>query len=597
VNAPGTPAREARALALDEAFEAGYALWNRAEAAASAFLVDPHGLGGIHVRSPAGPVRSALLREIRRLSPDLNMVEVPAATPEGKLIGGVSIEGSIRSGTLLAEAGLLSRADGGVLCLHMAERLEPANAGIIATALESGEIEVERSGASRRDPSRFGVLALDEGEGFDAPLPASLAGRLGLFLDLTLIPARLAEGEWEQEPADIAQARGRLHSVSVPDDLVEPIVATAAALAISSLRAPLFCLKLTRALAALAGRDVAGEPDVRTACDLAFAHLASPPPEQEEEAPPPPEDAPQDEPDQDETPEGLPEGKLEDQLIAAVQNAALLGALQDAARAQAQRRAHAEGRSGARSRGGAKGRPDRPRPASGQRQGRIDLLSTLRAAAPWQNIRDRGDGHLRLRPSDLHVKRHRHRAETSVVFVVDASGSAALNRLADVKGAIELLLSECYSRRDHVSLIAFRGEASEMLLAPTRSLTRVRRALAGLPAGGTTPLASALVQAEALTATEMARGRTPLVVILSDGRGNVALDPSNGREAADTDTETAAARLRALGASTLFFDTSRRPSPRARALSDRLGAAYKPLPAARASQTVAADVRDTIGRG
>ncbi|MEM1150302.1 MAG: magnesium chelatase subunit D [Pseudomonadota bacterium] len=586
---------EARRTALDAAYENGLVYWERASLVAAVFLVDPIGLGGIHVRGPAGPVRDIWLREVQRLMPAAApWVIVPAGASQDRLIGGVSIERSLRTGTLSAERGLLSEADGGVAVLRMAERMDAGDAAPIAGALEAGRVRVERSGVSRTDPARFGVIALDEGESAEEAAPENLTERMALTIDMTAIPPRIAT-PLDLRAEQIATARRACTKIDVPDTILEALVHTAAALQINSLRAPLFCLRAAKALAAFAGREAISETDARTACELVYGPLAAPPPPPtDSEAPPPPQDDNTD--DSEDRTTSLPDDLLEDQLIEAVQNAALLGALQSAARADAQRRAHGEGRSGAKTRGGTKGRPDRPRPASGRRKGRIDLLSTLRAAAPWQKLRGRSGSAFKLRASDLHVKHHRHRAESSVIFVVDASGSAALNRIAEVKGAIEVLLSECYARRDFVSLIAFRGQHAETLLAPTRSLTRVRRTLASLPAGGTTPLADGLSTARALADLEITRGRTPLLVILSDGRGNVSLDGSTERDAAMADTEKAARLLRGSGAATLFFDTSRRPAPRARALSDAMDAAYAPLPAAKASQAVATAVRSTIGR-
>ena len=94
--------------------------------------------------------------------------------------------------------------------------------------------------------------------------------------------------------------------------------------------------------------------------------------------------------------------------------------------------------------------------------------------------------------SDLRITRLQQRAATATLFVVDASGSSALHRLAEAKGAVELLLAECYVRRDQVGVIAFRGRGAEVLLPPTRSLVRAKRSLAALPGGGGTPLAAGL---------------------------------------------------------------------------------------------------------
>ena len=132
----------------------------------------------------------------------------------------------------------------------------------------------------------------------------------------------------------------------------------------------------------------------------------------------------------------------------------------------------------------------RGRPA-GVRQGRphagarLHLIETLRAAAPWQKLRRNAmpdaPNDLLVRVEDFRLRRHVERAQTTTIFVLDASGSSALNRLAEAKGAIELLLADCYVRRDRVAVIAFRSRSADLLLPPTRSLTRAKRCLAALP--------------------------------------------------------------------------------------------------------------------
>jgi magnesium chelatase subunit D len=174
--------------------------------------------------------------------------------------------------------------------------------------------------------------------------------------------------------------------------------------------------------------------------------------------------------------------------------------------------------------------------------------------------------------------RFKQQRSTTTVFVVDASGSSALHRLAEAKGAVELLLADCYVRRDRVAVISFRGSGAEVLLPPTRSLARAKRSLAGLPGGGGTPLASALETAHKLAGQIARSGDTPVVVLLTDGRANIARDGSPGRQRANEDALASAAALRALGASSLLLDTSPQPQASAQALAQRLGAAYLPLP-------------------
>jgi len=105
-----------------------------------------------------------------------------------------------------------------------------------------------------------------------------------------------------------------------------------------------------------------------------------------------------------------------------------------------------------------------------------------------------------VRPADIHLSRYETRRDRLLIFTVDASGSAALARLAEAKGAVELLLAQAYARRDQVALVAFRGDGAETLLPPTRSLVQAKRRLAGLPGGGGTPLAAGLLAAGEMAA-------------------------------------------------------------------------------------------------
>jgi magnesium chelatase subunit D len=134
-----------------------------------------------------------------------------------------------------------------------------------------------------------------------------------------------------------------------------------------------------------------------------------------------------------------------------------------------------------------------------------------------------------VRKEDFHVARFRQLGQTTTVFVVDASGSLALNRLAETKGAVELLLADCYVRRDSVAVLAFRGKTAEVLLPPTRSLARAKRSLAGLPGGGGTPLANAIDAAGAMADQIRRKGETPILVLLTDAKANIARDGSPGR--------------------------------------------------------------------
>jgi magnesium chelatase subunit D len=247
-----------------------------------------------------------------------------------------------------------------------------------------------------------------------------------------------------------------------------------------------------------------------------------------------------------------------------------------------------------------RGRPLGARRGAPQGGARLHLIATLRAAAPWQRVRRQllsasgagaGDTpRVLVRADDFHVRRFEQRRTTTTLFAVDASGSSALYRLAEAKGAVELLLAECYVRRDQVAVLTFRGQGAELLLPPTRSLVRAKRSLAALPGGGGTPLAAGIDALLLLASAERRRGHTPVAVLLTDGRGNIARDGATGRAAGEADALTAARGFRLAGLSAVLIDTSPRPQPAAAQLAEAMGARYLALPHADA-RAVSAAVR------
>jgi magnesium chelatase subunit D len=217
-----------------------------------------------------------------------------------------------------------------------------------------------------------------------------------------------------------------------------------------------------------------------------------------------------------------------------------------------------------------RGRPVGARAGSLTGDARLSLLDTLRAAAPWQKLRKTGP------------------ARRIAIFAVDASGSSALNRLAEAKGAIQLLLAECYVQRDEVALLAFRGQAAEILLPPTHALARVRRALAALPGGGPTPLAAGINAGVQLAAAERRKGHQPLLVLLTDGGANIAADGTPGRAAAGRDALAAGKAGRVQNIPTLVVDTAPRRQAFVQQLAADMGGRYLPLPYADANALSAA---------
>ena len=185
-----------------------------------------------------------------------------------------------------------------------------------------------------------------------------------------------------------------------------------------------------------------------------------------------------------------------------------------------------------------------------------------------------------MRREDFRVRRFIERTGTTVHFIVDASGSAAVYRLGEAKGAVELLLAESYARRDRVSLMAFRGKGTEILLPPTRALARAKRVLAALPGGGGTPMAIAIDAAAQQGLATRRSGSAPLVVILSDGRANIARDGTPGRAGAERDAMLAARAFAQFGIPSMFVDTSPRGEPIAKRIAEAMRARYVFLPTA-----------------
>lgn len=537
--------------------------WDRAQAAVTALAVDPAGLRGLWLRARSGPLRDRVVQALAALP--LPQRRLHPGVDDATLYGGVDLSATLANGHLVRAAGLL--ASPAAVILTMAERCPAGLAARLAQVLD--------------DPG-FCLVALDEGAEPDEALAPALADRLALFLDLDGIPA--ADTFPLTLDSDLlTQARARLADVRIDPKAVETLTRLAAAMGIASLRAPLLTLATARALAAWRDEATPSEDTLRHAAELTLAHRGTLPDAAEPETSPPPPEPDQPDSADPETRQSA-DTPPDEMLLDAIRAALPPDLLARLAVARASRAAKGSGGSGDARKGNHRGRPLPPRPGTPGSGKRIDLVSTLRAAAPWQPLRRKtalvDKPGLHIRQSDLRLKRYVETSDRVLIFTVDASGSSALARLAEAKGAVELLLAQAYARRDHVALIAFRGDSAELLLPPTRSLVQTKRRLAGLPGGGGTPLAAGL-QLALLTALQTrARGMTPTIALLTDGRGNIALDGSANRAQAEDDSHRLALGLRNSRVPTLVIDIATRPQPALRDLAARLDAPYLPLPRA-----------------
>jgi len=559
-------------------FEAASAeRWSLALRVVALLAANPAGIGGVLLRARPGPVRDLWAEALGRVA---KVRRLPASADSEALDGGLDLTATLAAGRPVHRTGLLVEAACGVLLVPMAERLAPALAARLASALDQqGPLVV------LFDESP------DDAEAADRVSPA-LADRLAIHLDLSRVRLPMAALLLGQGPDMPAPAPGDPAPV---DDAVTALATAAVQLGIASIRAPIQALRVAQDVARLAGRSGVANGDLEIAAALVLGPRArqmppSEPEASEPETPPdePPPPPPEGDDGGDESDNNAPQD-LTDMVLDAAETALPPGLLDALANGIAFK-APGGGSSGAKLRTLTSGRPAGVRAGAPGRGARLALIDTIKAAAPWQRLRGAGGakdpgGRLSIRHDDLRIRRFVARAQSTTIFAVDASGSAAFARLSEAKGAIELLLAEAYVKRAEVALVAFRGQDAAVSLPPTRSLARAKKELAALAGGGGTPMAAGIDLARRVAEAERGRGRTPLVVVLTDGRANV------GGDAARSPQEAALASARGLGATgiaSVFIDCSARPRPEGAALAAAMGARFVALPRVDAKAVVAA---------
>jgi magnesium chelatase subunit D len=546
------------------------ASWTLPEWGAAVLAVDPVRSGGMLVVAPSGPETEGWRALARWLVAPRPWRSVAPSLDAEQLTDSVDLARTLATGRMHRTPGIVAEVAGGVLEVRWPSLLD-----------------VHTAHALSRARTRVGLVAtqpVSTASEDDARVTPLLADVLALHV---LVPGRWApQGDRELLAEAVAAARDTQSSAEATRAMTEGLVVASDRLGVRDPRTVAVALRTARVLAALRGAGRIEEEDLSRALALVIIPRAAAAPAVEERArPTSPEDRGRDDtpasesPAESDGPGADSDGAMDaERMVAAAASWIEPEALARArAAGVASRTGSGGGRSaGARAQGGVSGRGRTVRSRVG-RPGRgrtLHVLETLRAAAPLQAVRGAaGTGRVDVRAEDLRIRVRERRDPSTVVFAVDASGSQAVARLGEVKGAVELMLADSYRRRDHVALVAFRGDGAELILPPTRSLTRARRATTGMPGGGGTPLAHGIATAAQVARSEARLGRRPLVVILTDGRPNVPMGSERrGREHAREDALQVARAVGAEGWPTMIVDSARRPQAFTEELAKALGA-------------------------
>jgi magnesium chelatase subunit D len=572
-------------------------------------LINPQ-IGGVLLAGEKGTAKSTLVRSLNQVSNVMAVVELPLNATEDRVIGSIDIERTVSGGKRFFESGILKKADGNILYVDEVNLLSEHIVNSILEVAASGINRVEREGISCEHASQFVLIGtMNPEEGF---LRSQFLDRFGIYVEVNgtdnlaerkeVIKRRLAfEADpaefgklWEAEAVmlknQVIEAQKNLALVKISESILKLTADIVDEAYCAGNRAELVMIETARALAAFDGRKNINIADIKEAAEYALPHRKREKPEQPESREDRQDEEENQEPDQNpedqqpepsdseaepenQPPEQPPDGEpeppeaVDDDTEQPEEQepdiSEILDQIDEIGRTFLVRNLNIKAIDHKKRKGEGKRIKTKTDAKKGQyiksaipKQKVNDLAfdATLRAAAPFQNMRKKNGLALSIQSEDIREKLREKRTGSAIVFVVDASGSmGAKKRMETVKGAVVSLLTDAYQKRDRVGLISFRKQEAEVLLNITRSVDMAQKCLRELPTGGKTPLAAGLLKGYELIKNEQRKNEDllPILVLVSDGRTNAALragDPF-------LEAKEIGQRIRSEGIQTIVVDT------------------------------------------
>lgn len=598
-------------------------------------IINPK-IGGVLINGEKGTAKSTLVRGIGEVFPEIKIVNLPLNITEDNLLGSLDIEKTLKTGKKVFQDGLLKKCHNNILYIDEVNLLGDS---IISNILEVASREInyiEREGISISHQCKFVLIGTMNPE--EGGLRPQLLDKFGLYVNVEgsddilervkIIKKRL---EFENNPRKfcekykednealrekIFRAKERLCEIKASEQIINIAIKIVEEANTTGNRAEIILIETAKGLAALDGRKYLNISDLKEAAEFVLPHRTNQKNQsvskddrenmenensdeqenngnnnelaerdqknQEKEENNQEKNCDTDDKSEIEEDENIENSQEKKENSSELEEEFKIGDIfkvkdifLDSVRDNKKR----------------SGTGKRCKTKSGSLQGKyiksiipkgkiIDFAfdATIRAAAPYQRKSDINGLKIKIRKEDIRVKVRERRTGTSILFVVDSSGSMGVKkRMEAVKGAIMSLLKDAYEKRDRVGLVAFRKDCAEELLPITRSIDLAQKKLEKLTTGGKTPLAAGIERAYNIIKKELKKDEkvVPLILFLSDGKANYSI---SGKDPIKESLELAQ-KIKKENIRTIVIDTEEGfiKLEMAKTLSEALGAEYYKL--------------------